>query len=62
MLVFANRKGVDNRFEPLFDINSISPSQIEAIEYYSGSADTPAKYSGLNSTCGVVVIHTRRTP
>lgn len=48
--------------EPLFDINAFPPSSIEAIEYYAGPASTPAKYSRLNSQCGVLVIHTRRTP
>jgi hypothetical protein len=47
---------------PLFDLNSIRPDQIEAIEYYSGPAQTPAKYSDLNSACGVLVIHSRKTP
>ena len=45
---------------PLFDINSIPPSSIEAIEIYSGAAQIPARYSGLNTQCGVMVIHTRR--
>lgn len=47
--------------ELLFNLNSISPSQIEAIEYYAGPASTPPRYSRLNSQCGVLVIHTRRT-
>ena len=45
-----------------FDVNLIPLNMIEAIEYYSGPAETPAKYSGLNSNCGVLVIWTRRTP
>jgi hypothetical protein len=48
--------------EPLFDINSIPPDRIEAIEYYASPAQTPAMYTQLNSTCGVVVIWTRRSP
>jgi hypothetical protein len=48
--------------EPLFDVNSIPPSQIEAIEYYATPAQTPAEYTRLNSTCGVLVIWTRRSP
>jgi len=43
-----------------WDINSISPAQIEGIEWYSGPSSTPLKYSRLNSGCGVLVIHTRR--
>jgi hypothetical protein len=45
---------------PPFDINSISPASIEAIEYYSGVSQMPAKYQKLDTHCGVVVIHTRR--
>ena len=45
---------------PPFDINSLSPASIEAIEYYSGAAKTPAKYQKMNTECGVLVIHTRR--
>jgi hypothetical protein len=45
---------------PLFDVNSISPASIEAIEYYAGAARIPAIYMRLDSPCGVLVIHTRR--
>jgi hypothetical protein len=45
--------------EPLFDVNSIPPSQIEGIEYYATPAQTPSQYTRLNSTCGVLVIWTR---
>ena len=44
------------------DINRIAPEQIEAIEYYAGPAQTPAKYSSPNAACGVLVIWTRRSP
>jgi hypothetical protein len=47
--------------EPLFDLNTISPAGIEAIEYYSGGAETPLEYSADDTTCGVVVIWTRRS-
>lgn len=45
-----------------FNVNSLRPDQVEAIEYYSGPAQLPAKYQGLNADCGVIVIWTRRTP
>ena len=48
--------------EPLFDLNSLRPNSIEAIEYYVGPASTPMRYARMNSNCGVIVIHTRRTP
>lgn len=46
--------------EPLFNVNSVLPHEIHAIEYYAGPSVTPARYSRLNSQCGVLVIHTRR--
>jgi hypothetical protein len=52
----------DNDDSKLFNVNLIPPNMIEAIEYYAGPAETPAKYSGLNTICGVLVIWTRRTP
>jgi hypothetical protein len=44
------------------DMNMIVPQSLEAIEYYKSAAQTPLKYSTLNSQCGVLVLHTRRTP
>ncbi|HEX7939761.1 MAG TPA: carboxypeptidase-like regulatory domain-containing protein, partial [Gemmatimonadaceae bacterium] len=52
--VYSGRNG-----EPLFDLNSISPSQIESMEYYADPARTPAKFSNLNTVCGTLVIWTR---
>lgn len=46
--------------DPPFDVNSIPPEEIEAIEYYASAAVTPLEYSTLNSACGVIVIWTRR--
>ena len=42
------------------NINRFSPMDLEAVEYYASAAQTPARYSGLNSQCGVLVLHTRR--
>lgn len=55
-LVYGNRKIP----EPLFDINTIPVSEIEAVEYYASAAETPGKYNTLNANCGVLVIHTIR--
>jgi carboxypeptidase family protein/TonB-dependent receptor-like protein len=44
------------------NINRFWAGDIEAIEYYAGGAQTPSKYANLNSNCGVLVIHTRRSP
>jgi len=46
--------------EPV-DINLFPPDGLEAIEYYSGPSQTPMQYARLNSNCGVLVLHTRRT-
>jgi hypothetical protein len=48
------------RLEPLFDLNQLTPSRVEAIEYFATPAETPMKYSGNNTGCGVLVIWTRR--
>lgn len=58
--VYTPRRGGEPK--PLFDLSSIGASQIEAIEFFAGPGQTPAKYSDLDATCGVLVIHTRRTP
>jgi hypothetical protein len=46
--------------QSLFNINSIPPDQIAAIESYSSSAQIPAQYNRTSSTgCGVLIIWTR---
>ena len=45
-----------------FDVNTIAPERIEAVEWYAGPSQTPLKYAKLNSACGVLVIWTRRSP
>lgn len=42
------------------DINRFLTEQVEAVEYYASPAQVPAEYSGLNTHCGVLVVHTRR--
>jgi len=44
-----------------FDVNSIRADEVEAVEWYASPAQTPARYSGLNSSCGVLVVHRRRS-
>lgn len=46
--------------EMLFDVNTLQASQVEAVEYYAGAAQTPARYAGLGAHRGVMVIWTRR--
>jgi hypothetical protein len=45
---------------PPFNLREVPPTQVEAIEYYSRPAEVPAKYNGLNTACGLVIIHTIR--
>lgn len=44
---------------PLFDLNSIPPSQIEAVELYMSASQVPAQYNRTSSGCGVMLIWTR---
>jgi len=45
--------------QPPPDIDEIPISQLEAVEVYRG-ADTPAELGGLGSSCGTIVLWTRR--
>jgi len=42
-----------------FDVNYLTPDQIEGIEWYAGPGETPLEYSKLGSKCGVLVIWTK---
>jgi hypothetical protein len=48
------------RGDPYFNLNLMRPEDIEAIEFYAGPSELPARYNQLNAACGVLVIHTRR--
>jgi hypothetical protein len=45
---------------PPFNLRMVPPTQVEAMEFYAGPTQVPAEYMSRNSTCGVLVIHTRR--
>jgi len=45
---------------PPFDLNTIATGQVEALEYYRSSSETPMKYRSLDASCGVLVVWTRR--
>ena len=41
------------------NIGRFNPDQFEAIQVYMGDAQTPARYIGRGSGCGVIVFHSR---
>ena len=43
-----------------FNVNTLPPNMIEAMEWYAGPSEIPFKYNKLNTACGVLVIWTRR--
>jgi predicted pyridoxine 5'-phosphate oxidase superfamily flavin-nucleotide-binding protein len=45
--------------EALFNINTIQPSSIQAIEYYGSRSETPIKYASYRADCGTLLIWTR---
>ena len=55
MRVYAGRDR-----ESLVNVNTIHPEELEAVEYYADAAQTPGEYSDLDTTCGVLVLWTRR--
>ncbi len=44
-----------------FDVNTVHPDDVEAIEYYGSASETPARYASLNGGCGLMVLHMRRS-
>lgn len=43
----------------VFNLNSLSPSEIEGVEYYVGLGEIPPKYNRTGSVCGVLLLWTR---
>lgn len=48
------------RNELPFDLNSISPDAVQAMEYYRGMSYIPAEFARERNTCGVLVIWTKQ--
>lgn len=44
----------------LWDVNSMVPGMLEAVEYYAGPAQIPPHYTRANQDCGVLILWTRR--
>jgi hypothetical protein len=45
--------------DELFDLNSLAPNEILAIEVYKGGATMPLEYNATRKTCGLLVIFTK---
>ncbi len=45
--------------ERLFDVNTISPTERQAVEFVPGPAETPAEYGGTGASCGTLVLWTK---
>ena len=45
--------------DDLFDVNSLAPDEVLAIEVYRGGASMPLEYNTTRSTCGLLVIYTK---
>ena len=43
----------------LFDVNSIDPAHVAAMEFYAGAAQMPAQYNRTGSACGALLIWTK---
>jgi hypothetical protein len=44
-----------------FDLSTVAPEQLEAVEWYASPSQTPLQYGRSGSQCGVLVLWTRRT-
>jgi hypothetical protein len=47
------------RYAPLFDLSSIEPGSIEAIEVYAGGSSLPSEFQRTGGGCGAVLIWMR---
>ena len=44
---------------PLFNLNTLNPQHIEAIEVYTSAAQIPTQFIRTGKDCGVMAIWTR---
>jgi hypothetical protein len=45
---------------PPFDVNTVEPRMVEALEFYATASEVPARYLPLSSPCGMLMLHGRR--
>jgi len=48
-----------DRTQTPFNVNSIIPDDIAAVEYYRGLSNTPVELQGVRNSCGALVIWTK---
>jgi Carboxypeptidase regulatory-like domain/TonB-dependent Receptor Plug Domain len=48
-----------DRTQSPFNVNSINPDDVAAIEYYRGLSNTPVELQGQRNSCGALVIWTK---
>ena len=58
MMLLSRPAGPDRHCVP--NLLTFSPDQLEGIEVFTGPSQTPVRWAGLESQCGVIVLHTRR--
>lgn len=44
-----------------FDLQRVQTREIEAVEWYASPSQLPVQFARLNSTCGVLVLHSRQS-
>lgn len=52
---------IDGRYIPSFELDQLTPMEIQAIEVYRGPSETPPELNRFNAGCGVIAIWTRNT-
>jgi hypothetical protein len=53
-VVYTNASGM-----PVFDVNTLNPAHISAVEFYGGPGQIPSQYNKTGSACGVLLIWTK---
>lgn len=48
-----------DRSQQPFNVNSINPVDVAAVEYYRGLSNTPVELQGIRNSCGALVIWTK---
>ncbi|MGQ0642901.1 MAG: hypothetical protein ACT4P6_19315 [Gemmatimonadaceae bacterium] len=43
----------------VFDVNTLTPAHISAVEFYSGPGQIPAQFNKTGSACGVLLLWTK---